>query len=763
MTSPSRTSRGTFWAGNVLIALYCIRATAAWSLSSHSVGKTSFSSLLFRRELSFVAVSPHHGAHITSLHRGRRSIHQNSLILRAQMDEIPDEDDANLPEQERVRKRDILKRKLGLGGGSDDDRVKLNTDGLFQGMPGIDSIIGSGSPKVIKNPPVKSDKEIKFRKQGEIIEENFLTSEEEEELKNEYEKKKQEAESFVVKKMSEGNFQFSEAGVTEEDGRKIADYIVEVERAKIRKQKNEERKKQTLEQWEKESRQKEDARVEAVIKDGLEYISERDPIAREIMRDWDAEAKENEEQDNRIQEMNEYQEMIEKKKNETTQAKIDSLSTQNVDFDDLFEESLNEIKKGRSEKLGGRDLGFYANTIELEESAAYVRGRKEEKQFQTEVDAEWKNSGEMGEIVPPKDMYEKRKLILISRKIVSARDPSLEATRTETIPQVDYGEEEGDDDDDEVDDGWVALEEKPMTAKETVQAYKELNAWREYRAAEKKNEDFFTRNEERINRTNFNKKSTEEIDAERFPDILRSQLKSDDSIEDASNDVLMKELMQEGVTTERAIRLIDKLLGKRQDKSEDDAIKGFLEYMRETFLAQNETPAEEEVSAKPKSKPIDLSELLRAPIFEDEPSASAQKPMSLSADSEPGLGSVGKLEPDRPMPPPSIPYVSPTEQAQQFDQEIPPPPDSPFFRAARASKEPAPPNEDLAADMFRNYVKRKGDDDETRGKQEAAFMDFLKYEEEMKKKLDDMSVDTDITDINEYADDVMSELKPRPG
>lgn len=70
---------------------------------------------------------------------------------------------------------------------------------------------------------------------------------------------------------------------------------------------------------------------------------------------------------------------------------------------------------------------------------------------------------------------------------------------------------------------------------------------------------------------------------------------------------------------------------------------------------------------------------------------------------------------------------------------------------------------DIAGDRYR-AISAGMLDKETRDKDEAAFRDFLKREEEMEKQLDAAGDETlpEDFDINAYADDIMSEIKPRP-
>lgn len=70
---------------------------------------------------------------------------------------------------------------------------------------------------------------------------------------------------------------------------------------------------------------------------------------------------------------------------------------------------------------------------------------------------------------------------------------------------------------------------------------------------------------------------------------------------------------------------------------------------------------------------------------------------------------------------------------------------------------------DIADAIFRSQTGGKYQDRETRDADEAAFKDFLRLEEETEKKFEESPPppSQDI-DIDSYAEDVMSEMKPRP-
>lgn len=74
---------------------------------------------------------------------------------------------------------------------------------------------------------------------------------------------------------------------------------------------------------------------------------------------------------------------------------------------------------------------------------------------------------------------------------------------------------------------------------------------------------------------------------------------------------------------------------------------------------------------------------------------------------------------------------------------------------------------DIADDIFRAKTAGRYHDQETRDADEAAYKDFIQMEEEAEKKFDSSvgnegtTLSKDI-DLDAYADDIMSEIKPRP-
>lgn len=147
-----------------------------------------------------------------------------------------------LPDQRR-RKRDVLKRTLGLGGstsgiaansdsdgGETSEPIKLNTDGLFQGMPGINSILGSSAsseePLATSSSNTNKD-EVTFQKAGTIPSlPNFLSPEDESNLDSTYEQFKEKSSEMVLNEYKKG--EFGEA-VTEEEAKRIVEYAMEEE------------------------------------------------------------------------------------------------------------------------------------------------------------------------------------------------------------------------------------------------------------------------------------------------------------------------------------------------------------------------------------------------------------------------------------------------------------------------------------------------------------------------------------------------------
>ena len=169
-----------------------------------------------------------------SSHRIANRYH-SKVLYSTPDDEISSSDgsDDNSEEDitERRRKRDILKRTLGISSSSSPSDTdgngnevvkKLNTDNLFKGMPPINSILGTSSalpnvgipddlssnptPPQSSTPQSQSSKQTEFEKQGQLHKElDLLTPSEKADLELKYNTIKLQSEGLVSDELEKGN------------------------------------------------------------------------------------------------------------------------------------------------------------------------------------------------------------------------------------------------------------------------------------------------------------------------------------------------------------------------------------------------------------------------------------------------------------------------------------------------------------------------------------------------------------------------------
>eukprot|EP00986_Skeletonema_menzelii_P016678 scaffold15428_cov74-Skeletonema_menzelii.AAC.1 len=180
---------------------------------------------------------------------------------------------------------------------------------------------------------------------------------------------------------------------------------------------------------------------------------------------------------------------------------------------------------------------------------------------------------------------------------------------------------DNDDDDDEYEIGAMVVqtekEKYTLSAKETVEAYKLLNLWREMQSTQDILETALGMKEESSYRPNQlepfflyeeDSEETRRKEKEQLTKVLKKGLESDDAVEISSNELLMKELLEGGITKERSIRLLDKLIAK----TTVDTIRDSLMELKATIMEEDEMDQQGNVGEKKKkSGPIDLSGVFR--------------------------------------------------------------------------------------------------------------------------------------------------------
>ncbi|KAL7500721.1 hypothetical protein ACHAWT_008705 [Skeletonema menzelii] len=549
-------------------------------------------------------------------------------------DEGYNNSDDQQQQQQRRRKRDILKRTLGIGssdsaiGGNDNEPVvRLDTDNLFRGMPSIDSILGSPPPSPYNTDDMMSQQQIQepqLRKEGKLPEVDFLSPQDVEALNDKYSN----INYYNEEDYSNQNTYINEEGqetqaVSQEETKKIIDYTIEEAKLMERRELNEQRKREMLEQWEVERRLKEDERVNEITSgnsgsDNDDFL-ERDGVAREIFADAQAKETAQLEFNQQQLELNEYERATFEMKMKEALDKFDDVTTANMDIDELYEMVLNEVQMSRKKNLGPKSLGVLANSIPLEDARAFLRKQKKEKEFLREVEElvslEGVQSDEDVEAFfkRPVDYNEERMYRGIIRQIVDKRMVEEDVI----VPTLDND----DDDDDEYEIGAMVVqtekEKYTLSAKETVEAYKLLNLWREMQSTQDTLETALGMKEESSYRPNQlepfflyeeDSEETRKKEKEQLTKVLKKGLESDDAVEISSNELLMKELLEGGITKERSIRLLDKLIAK----TTVDTIRDSLVELKATIMEEDEMDQQGNVGEKKKkSGPIDLSGVFR--------------------------------------------------------------------------------------------------------------------------------------------------------
>lgn len=631
------------------------------------------------------------------------------------------EDDNQQQQQQRRRKRDILKRTLGIGSSTSGNEpvVRLDTDNLFKGMPSIDSILGSPSsssqPYANVNMPTSSSSSSQqqdppqLRKEGKLPEVDFLSPQDVEALNDKYSNiNYQFTDSTDINNDKDTTYYINEdgqptQGVSPEETKKIIDYTIEEEKLMERRRLNEQRKQEMLAQWEVESRMKEDERVNEITASGdgggdEDDFLTRDGVAREILADAQTKEDARAEFTQRQIDLSEYERATFEMKMAEALDKFDDVTTTNMDIDELYEMVLNEVQSSRKKNLGPKSLGVLANSIPLEDARAIIRRQKKEKEFLREVEnlaaMEGVQSDEEIEMFfkRPVDYNEERMYRGIIRQIVDKREEEEDVA----MPMF------SDEDDDEYELGTLIVqtekEKYTLSAKETVEAYKLLNLWREMQATQDTLETALGMKEESSYRPNQlepfflyeeDSEETRRKEKEQLTKVLKKGLESNDAVEISSNELLMKELLEGGITKGRAVRLLDKLIAK----TTVDTIRDSLVELKATIMEEDEMDQSGNVEDKKKKNgPIDLSGVFRTSddVLDKESSATVipvAKPME---------GGGGRTMPSWMKEQAKVDTSPPPASDTPFSSSVatPPPPKTEFFEST---------GEDEFSDLDKSY------------------------------------------------------------
>ena len=719
-------------------------------------------------------------------------------------DIVSEEDGDDTPE--RRRKRDILKRTLGLSSGSgsennssnSDGVKKLNTDNLFKGMPPINSILGGQSstlPDVgMTMPPddtttttTTEDESTttKFEKQGQLQKElDLLTPDEKAQLDGKYNIIREQSERLIEEELLKGKdgelgiddeslntaakkkkksmdsedisddaAQSDEDGgklldITNEEAKRIVDYAVEEDKLAEKRMLNEQKKQELIQTWENESLMAEQSIEDQFTSSSAnnsnnEEIINNDAIAREIISNANERDLLEETKQKQLNDLNFYSRQLQQRKDvegvvtkATESFYQEDGSIMDVDIDAVYEETLSQIQSSRKDRLGPKSFGVLSNSIALEEGREYIMKQKEQKEFLASVEREAGLVDASDEDVtmffkPPVNLVEERMYRSIVRQIVDKREEEEEVNALESDETLDPAEEGWDGGGSPSFDNNKKMMKYQLTPKETVEAYKLLNLWRTIQKQQDEMEIALGMKDdvnEISNRRPLNKlepyflyeEDTEEKrqkEKENLTKILQKGLASEDDVEKSSNELLMKELLEGGVTKDRAVRLLDKLMNK---VGLDDTIRESLEELRVTLLeeddsdgdwtaeAEEDRPTSALLRKRKSGGPIDLSSVFRtSDIDEVEESTTSSSSPSLFYN-EPPPESLRGVER-------TVASWGGTEEEEKEEEDTsssyePPPPNTPFFQdvgsegeAASSRREDTSP----AGGMFGTYEEQR--------------------------------------------------------
>lgn len=605
---------------------------------------------------------------------------------------------------QRRRKRDIIKRTLGLGGG---------TNGIISNQPKPD--------------------EISFEKQGQRRDVDLLSQQEEDELKLKYSGLQSESESLIDERLADGSLledvykntdELNTTQITADEARRIVDYTVSEEMRQDKFRLNSQRKAQMIQDWDLESAS-EEAKVDAELyakslqsgaSEALEDILSKDGVAREIIEEDEARQSFQMERDRQIDELDDYERQL-------LREKLDEISESSVDasmgFDEMYRQALDEIQSSRSKRLGPKTIGIMANSIPLEQGREWLRSRDREREFLSEVERlAGLNNASDDEIEAffkkPQTYEEERMYRSIVRRIVEKREESrqdqLVATSTATTT---------DPDDDEGEELYALMDELSnrndkltftLSPQEVVEAYKLLGLWREVQSSEDemrvalglREDDSKPRVTNKLEPFFLYEEDSEETRAkekEQLAKTLELGLETNDAVERSSNDLLMNELLEGGITPDRAVRLLDKMAKRTSDKT----ILYALQEMKESIL--NDKGTSEETDKVANKGPIDLSGVFVTSNmnFDDEPATyqSLSGPVEPTGRALPAWAESPKQLEENELPPKAR-FFAGASPPESTSEPFSPPPNSAFFEGGAID-----PDREEIGGMFGTYNQQK--------------------------------------------------------
>jgi hypothetical protein len=809
-------------------------AALAWS----TIPTTSSSLFQVRRQRQYPAYN------LKSAHGTAAAIIES--LLRSQIfDDTNDankdineneENDGNIAEQQRRRKRDILRRTLGLSTSSTStgDVKKLNTEKFLSRQR------FSSNNNINDDDDSDNNAPIVFRSPGQIQNPDLLTPEEISNLNAKYEALKRITEERTLLEMlnndssDEGSSSSNSSNmigstISPEEARRIVDYTVDEERVAELRALDEIKKRELMQQWEMEgisAENKVDAEmmmpmtanttatspnyddgvqdtkkgIGMIKADAVDRALQKDGVVREILQEEERQMI----MEDSVSQQRKELELYER----TMMAQVVAANEDAVDdtgrgggnvreerkfgqegavgaveeaaaaaaaassFDSAYETAIARIQKSRKTKIGPRTLGILANSFALEEGKEYIRKSKREKEFLMEVERELElyfrergggvvkeKEGVVGsdddDIVvvgdedmatffrPPENLAEERMYRSIIRQIADKRESKEADERVQQV-QSQIEEVQADEEDDDlsssnnneeiVNEDSNMISKYKLSAKETVEAYKLLNLWREVQSLQDsmevslgmKDDDAsrkITRPTNKVEPFFLFEEDTEDKrrkEKESLTMALRKVLQSEDNAEISSNELLMNELLEGRVTKDKLVRLLDKLSTKAADKAIKDSLvelKNLIlegtEKMYGTTMDEDGVSFSKRKNNKLSGQPLDLSGIFRTSDMGEEEDPKAPILSSSPPPTKPLSG--GRTMPSWVSEQSSLPntYSSSSSTTNVFDEiRAPPPPNTPFFQT----------------------LNREGGDDLSRERSPAGGM-FGTYEEQRLQKL----------------------------
>ena len=572
----------------------------------------------------------------------------------------------------RARKRDLLRTRI---------TKKLNTDYLFRGMPGIESMLGGGGGLSLSSssttasstgdeeghdrggggggggrrtiPTTGSDDSSRLQNQyitgaeKDARLDELLTYEEIRAIDDKYDAQKRASGITIpdtllmmgdenndddnnsnnnnnnnfIDKEDNNNNNNETLLISRNEAKRIIDYTIEEEKNMELRNLRYRKKEELVARWEEQN-----ANVDDVGTDGnYDNNYENDGLVNEIVTNDDERYSLENAKRAQINELElYYKEQMMQRQLSVDEEDVNSSSSSSIsgdatvdnaksnNFDTLYEETINTLQTSRYDKLRARTLGVLSNSLALEDSLEYIRRKKRLNEFDTSVKKELINN----EFIKPRTVEEDRIYRSIIRQIVHRRkkEGMIEEVVEERTVCYDNDEDEDEDESTNFESRYTenSSNKYELTVNETIESYKLLNLWREIKTIQDVMEvevgikdtidDFYdpssitTALTKRIEplflyEENTNEKRQKEKDG--LSKALRTILKLDhekNNAELSSNELLMKELfiIEEeaggGITKDRALRLIDKLL----QTTSDDTIKNTLMELKGVILEEDE-------------------------------------------------------------------------------------------------------------------------------------------------------------------------------